>query len=346
MKLYCLGLDPSSSCFLLKIHHVCVLLDCGLELASLLTFLPDGLKDSLNSEEFKKSLPSLNFKQIGANTYINSAPKFHLPQLSLIDISSVDAIVITNFYNILALPYITEYTGFKGKIYATEPTIQMGSLLMHELVNFHQSYINQQDTSIWQTKDSFKVLDPVHREKLLYSSHWRPLYTSHNIDIAISKVSPVNFLQEINIFDLVTVIPVSSGYCLGGANLVIKTHYDKIVYMAHTSGISRHPEPFDATLMKLPHTLILTQLQSPTVQPKSLENSFVEFSGAIQHTLAMGGSVIVPVYSCGVILDLFEYVDNFLGSASLRHATQYYVSPVSETVLAYADIVPEWLYFC
>ena len=105
---------------------MCVLLDCGLELASLLTFLPDGLKDSLNSEEFKKSLPSLNFKQIGANTYINSAPKFHLPQLSLIDISSVDAIVITNFYNILALPYITEYTGFKGKIYATEPTIQMG----------------------------------------------------------------------------------------------------------------------------------------------------------------------------------------------------------------------------
>lgn len=65
-------------------------------------------------------------KQIGANIYINSAVKLHPPQLDMIDVSSIDAIVITNFFNILALPYITEYTNFSGKIYATEPTVQIG----------------------------------------------------------------------------------------------------------------------------------------------------------------------------------------------------------------------------
>jgi len=132
------------------------------------------------------------------------------------------------------------------------------------------------------------------------------------------------------------VIPVSSGYCLGSANFVIKTHCEKIVYMAQTSGTTRHPEYFDTSLLGSPHTLIMTQLQS-SIQSKSMEQSLIEFSATIQNTFGLGGCVIIPIHSCGIILDLLEYVDSSL------NATQYYVSPVSETVLAYADIVPEWL---
>jgi len=45
---------------------------------------------------------------------------------SLLDPSSIDIILISNYHNIAALPYITEYTPFKGKIYATAPTVQIG----------------------------------------------------------------------------------------------------------------------------------------------------------------------------------------------------------------------------
>jgi len=44
----------------------------------------------------------------------------------MVDMSQVDAILISNSANMLALPYITEYTGFKGTIYCTEPTLQIG----------------------------------------------------------------------------------------------------------------------------------------------------------------------------------------------------------------------------
>jgi len=42
------------------------------------------------------------------------------------DMENVDFIFISNFYSIMALPLITEYTHFTGKIYATEPTIEFG----------------------------------------------------------------------------------------------------------------------------------------------------------------------------------------------------------------------------
>lgn len=38
----------------------------------------------------------------------------------------VDAILISNYMSMLALPFITEGTGFRGTVYATDPTIQSG----------------------------------------------------------------------------------------------------------------------------------------------------------------------------------------------------------------------------
>ncbi|CAG8615524.1 1728_t:CDS:2 [Racocetra fulgida] len=44
------------------------------------------------------------------------------PVFSSVDWKSIDFILITNYKNMLALPYITEYSEFRGKVYATEPT--------------------------------------------------------------------------------------------------------------------------------------------------------------------------------------------------------------------------------
>ncbi len=46
------------------------------------------------------------------------------PEFSSIDLNSMDFIFIINYNHMLAsLPYVTEYTDFKEKIYATEPTV-------------------------------------------------------------------------------------------------------------------------------------------------------------------------------------------------------------------------------
>lgn len=48
------------------------------------------------------------------------------PQRELLDLSNVDVILISNYHCMMALPYITEHTGFTGTVYATEPTLQIG----------------------------------------------------------------------------------------------------------------------------------------------------------------------------------------------------------------------------
>lgn len=51
---------------------------------------------------------------------------FKLPDFSGVDLKSIDVVLISNYNHLLALPYLTEFTDFQGRIFATEPTIEFG----------------------------------------------------------------------------------------------------------------------------------------------------------------------------------------------------------------------------
>lgn len=57
---------------------------------------------------------------------VDSLPEFSPPQTKIVDFSNIDVILISNYQCMLALPFITEGTGFKGVVYCTEPTLQIG----------------------------------------------------------------------------------------------------------------------------------------------------------------------------------------------------------------------------
>ena len=42
--------------------------------------------------------------------------------------ADLDAILVSNYTCMLGLPYVTEGTGFRGKVYATEPTLLLGRI--------------------------------------------------------------------------------------------------------------------------------------------------------------------------------------------------------------------------
>jgi hypothetical protein len=75
--------------------------------------------------------------------FVDSAPEFFPPQPKIIDFSEVDVILISNYLCMLALPFITEGTGFAGVVYATEPTLQIGRSV--------ECHIQKEswDSSIW-----------------------------------------------------------------------------------------------------------------------------------------------------------------------------------------------------
>lgn len=50
----------------------------------------------------------------------------------LINFAEIDAVLISNYANMLALPYVTSYPGFKGIVYATDPTMQFGRYVISD----------------------------------------------------------------------------------------------------------------------------------------------------------------------------------------------------------------------
>lgn len=142
---------------------------------------------------------------------------FKLPDFSGIDLKSIDVVLVSNYNHILALPYLTEFTDFQGRIFATEPTIEFGRYndnadlginmdifphciwrltfsqlcqhrqLMTEFVSFFGSAV---------ASSPHEVID---RKKLVARSGagLYPAYTLADIKACIDKIQAVRFQEHI-----------------------------------------------------------------------------------------------------------------------------------------------------
>uniref|UniRef100_A0A2K6GN23 Integrator complex subunit 9 n=1 Tax=Propithecus coquereli TaxID=379532 RepID=A0A2K6GN23_PROCO len=322
---YCLSGHPTLPCNVLKFKSTTIMLDCGLDMTSTLNFLPLPLVQSPRLT----NLPGWSLKDGSA----------FLDKTELIDLSTVDVILISNYHCMMALPYITEHTGFTGTVYATEPTVQIGRLLMEELVNFIERVPKAQSASLWKNKDIQRLL-PSPLKDAVEVSTWRRCYTMQEVNSALSKIQLVGYSQKIELFGAVQVTPLSSGYALGSSNWIIQSHYEKVSYVSGSSLLTTHPQPMDQASLKNSDVLVLTGLtQIPTANPDGMVG---EFCSNLALTVRNGGNVLVPCYPSGVIYDLLECLYQYIDSAGLSSVPLYFISPVANSSLEFSQIFAEW----
>ncbi|XP_069584497.1 integrator complex subunit 9 isoform X1 [Ranitomeya imitator] len=347
MKLYCLSGHPTLPCNVLKFKATTIMLDCGLDMTSALSFLPLPLVHSTRlskmpgwvSKDGNAQLEK-EVKECSGRVFVDSVPEFCLPETQLIDLSTVDVILISNYHCMMALPYITEHTGFTGTVYATEPTVQIGRLLMEELVNFIERVPKAQSATMWKHKDHQRQL-PAPLKDAVEVFTWRKCYTMQEVNAALSKIQLVGYSQKIELFGAVQVTPLSSGYALGSSNWIIQSHYEKVSYVSGSSLLTTHPQPMDQTSLKNSDVLILTGLtQIPTANPDGMVG---EFCSNLAMTIRNGGNVLVPCYPSGVIYDLLECLYQYIDSAGLSSVPFYFISPVANSSLEFSQIFAEWL---
>ncbi|KAL4671440.1 hypothetical protein H8959_004149 [Pygathrix nigripes] len=319
----------------------------GLDMTSTLNFLPLPLVQSprlsnLPGWSLKDGNAFLDkeLKECSGHVFVDSVPEFCLPETELIDLSTVDVILISNYHCMMALPYITEHTGFTGTVYATEPTVQIGRLLMEELVNFIERVPKAQSASLWKNKDIQRLL-PSPLKDAVEVSTWRRCYTMQEVNSALSKIQLVGYSQKIELFGAVQVTPLSSGYALGSSNWIIQSHYEKVSYVSGSSLLTTHPQPMDQASLKNSDVLVLTGLtQIPTANPDGMVG---EFCSNLALTVRNGGNVLVPCYPSGVIYDLLECLYQYIDSAGLSSIPLYFISPVANSSLEFSQIFAEWL---
>ncbi|CAG5124649.1 unnamed protein product, partial [Candidula unifasciata] len=348
----CLSDNPSKPCFVLFFKGVRIMLDCGLDIKQILHFVPllvvPGFQVSKarpwsQGGDKRTRVPddvTQELKDCGGRLLVDGAPEFAIPETGIINLSTLDAILISSYGCLMALPYITECTGFRGTVYMTEPTLHIGRLYMEELVKYVERNPKSSVASHWKQEHIIRNL-PAPLRDAIRPRQWRKLYTLHDINSALSKVQLVGFSEKVDIFGALTVTPASSGCCIGSCNWIIQSKYEKICYVAGTSTLTTHPRPMDQAPLKNADILILSCF---TQTPLSLPDPMIgEFCVNAAVTVKNGGNVLVPCYASGVTFDLFECLSGHLDQCGLSGVPMYFLSPVSDSTLAYSNIFAEWL---
>jgi len=239
------------------------------------------------------------------------------------EMENVDFIFISNFYHIIALPLITEYTHFTGKIYATEPTIEFGRLLMNELVHEKEKYLIGKDF----LRRNF---NPIFNN---------PLYSIYDINSCIEKIQPIHYGEVLRLSEDTKVIASSSGYCLGGTNWTFFNLDKKVVYLSLSSVQNCHQCPLQIEPLLNPDALVISG--GIAINNIDINDSMKKIISAIMYTLQNGGNAIIPALSCGIIFDILDCLSIY--TKDIKNHSYHVISPIAKHSLHYSGILSEWM---
>ncbi|KAG1711770.1 hypothetical protein DVH05_009013 [Phytophthora capsici] len=301
MKVIQLGGENDGLCHFLSLGGFEMLLDCGIKIQSL-----------------QKSP-----KQSSGYVY-----RLHLPGLSSVDVGALDVVLLSNHHTLLALPLLTEVLGFKGKIYATQLTLDFGRLFLEELAS-----LTGNDNDAIFTFEA--VADGLETEM--------PMFSLKEIEKCYKRVHCVEYSEVVPLAYGVQVTALSSGYSLGASIWLVEGPNDRLAYVAAASGdYNRHPKELDLLPLVDCETLLLTDLK-PDRDPHSNTERMVErVVSGVTRVLERGGVCIVPTSPCGVVFDLVEAV-----YAACIHNKQnvpmYFMSDYASRVMELTQLGAEWL---
>ncbi|CAK8681318.1 unnamed protein product [Clavelina lepadiformis] len=352
MKLYNLSASDTCPCVVMKFKTCTIMFDCTLDLSSLNYFLPSCLVNNarlMNLPKWKLKdengilVTDSDLKECSGKIFVDSSPEFCFPETELLDLSTVDIILISNSHTILALPFITEYFGFHGTIYATEPTHQLGKLLMEELIEYCHRVPKSNQATKWKNRKLKKQL-PSSLSSCWDQdvSSWRHCYSSDDLQSALSRMHVVRFAETVSIFGALKVTAYSSGYSLGSCNWLVESDFEKITYLSSSSSLTTHSQPLDSKFLSNSDLLIFTGLtQAPTHNPDSM---LAELCSCLGKTVKAKGNVLIPCLPFGLLYDLLECLLSYMETSNIINVPIYLVSPSAKASLALSQINAEWLH--
>jgi len=325
------------------------MLDCCLDYSPVYNYLPLTTDKKLNSlvGEYitgkEETLGSCNFeiKKILKRSFVDSNPEFNPPEMDFINFSRVDIILVSNFESIDALPYITEHSGFKGQVFATEPTKEFGRLLMEDLVENCKKYPKDVQSSMWKHPSNKKTLPECLQKWENNFLSWRSIYSKEDIYKSVQKIKSITYNEVYEIFGALRITAHPSGYSIGSCNWTIQSDFEKIAYMSSSSKFISHPQFIDEKpLCNADALLFAGMTQAHGTDVHHYMNAFID---SLKVTMDRGGNMLVPTQPCGVVLDLITRLSESSVIDNNRDFTIYFISPTAKGCLSFSQIYAEWL---
>lgn len=195
----------------------------------------------------------------------------------------------------------------------------------------------------------------------------------------IQKVHTLKYAQEVCYNGTLIIKAVSSGLEIGTCNWTINGPKRNIACLSSSIFDSSHAMNFDYHALRGNDLIIYSDLSSPVLEdvkdnscysaPTSQKSSTLSadndqeasaelllstsesleemeklnfICSCIIDSVKAGGSVLIPIGRLGIILQLLELISLSLEASSLK-VPIFIISSVAEELLAFTNIIPEWL---
>lgn len=228
-----------------------------------------------------------------------------LPFLDLIDLSKIDAILITHFHlnHAAALPFLTEKTAFKGQIYMTHPTKAILKWLLNDYI------------------------------RVINSSSDQDFYSEQDLINCYNKITAIDYHQQINIKGI-KFTALNAGHVLGAAMFLIEIENSTLLYTGDFSREEdRHLKAAESPGCSLDGLITESTYGVQCHLPRTERES--RFTTVVSNIVERGGRCLLPVFALGRAQELLLILEeHWEENPHLRSIPIYYASALAKRCMS------------
>lgn len=280
-----------------------------------------------SGQEVGRSCHIIEFRNIRIMCDIGIHPGYDgmngLPYLDkVIDLSTIDILLVTHFHldHVASLPYLTEHTSFRGKIYMTHPTKAVTRLLLGDYIRLLQIQHQQQKAKNTDGDAADHMADVLYTEKDLFNCLNKVTCIDYHTVITYQQSDTSSNTNQ-NSGTVVSFYALNAGHVLGACMYYITIGGDRTVL--YTGDYSMEDDrhlmaaelPFiqqtttsnasassniaaNASARTSTDVLICESTYGVQVHASRTERE-TRFTTTIERIVTRGGKCLIPVFALG-----------------------------------------------
>ncbi|KDD75060.1 hypothetical protein H632_c896p1, partial [Helicosporidium sp. ATCC 50920] len=208
-----------------------------------------------------------------------------LPFFDEIDMSTVDAMLITHFHldHSAAVPYVVARTPFRGRLLMTHATRAITHALLKDFARLGASRAA--------------------------AGEGEALYSEKDLEAALARTELIDFDQTLDLGGF-RVTALRAGHVLGAAMFEVEIAGVRVLYTGDYSRVPDRHMPSADLPRRPPHVLIVESTYGVSRHLPRAERE-QRLTDKIHHTVARGGRVLLPVVALGRAQELLLILDDY-----------------------------------
>jgi len=255
-----------------------------------------------------------------------------LPYFDQLEPSEVDLILVTHFHldHAASLPYFTERTGFKGRIFMTHPTKAVMRLLLGDYMRLMEMNAARNAAANKSNTSENDVL-----------------FTADELKRCLEKVELVDYHQVVQVAvtnknrdsqkqnAVVKFYALNAGHVLGAAMFFIEIAGHTVLYTGdYSMEDDRHLMAAELPPVDVRTDVLIVESTYGVQVHASRQEREMRFTSTIERVVSRGGRCLIPVFALGRAQELLLILDEYWqANPHLQNIPIWYASNLANKAL-------------